>query len=105
MKRYIRAAQDRYELYRNKRNEHKYVEVKHTPDGHTWFRQFMAWNLPTGQVKNYYASKSNKGRYQRVRQEWLKQLLEDYEPVEFVEDDVKDDFSYAGGPENPNDVR
>lgn len=100
----IFGSTENYHLYRNKKNENKYVEVKRTPDGHTWFRQFMFWNTDRGPVKNYYTSKSNKGRYHRVRLDWLEQLLEDYEIVESVEDGIKNDFSYAGSPENPNDI-
>ena len=86
----IESSVESYQLYRNKRNENKYIEVKKTSDGHTWFRQFMYWNTPEGSVKNYNASKTNRGRYHRVRLSTLDSILEDYEPVEDVhtEEDV-----------------
>ncbi len=30
--------------YRNKRNEHKYIDVKHTADRHYMWRQRMVWD-------------------------------------------------------------
>ena len=87
---YVMCTTESYQLYRNKRNENKYIEVKKTSDGHTWFRQFMYWNTPEGSVKNYSASKTNRGRYHRVRQDTLNMILEDYEPVDdvHIEEDV-----------------
>lgn len=100
----VLGAEESYQLYRNNRNENKYIEVRKTTDGHTWYRSFMFWNTDRGPVKNYYTSKSNKGRWHRGTQESVKQMLEDYNIVESVEDGIKEDFSYAGSVENPNDI-
>lgn len=75
-------------LYRNKQNENKYIEVKKSKDGHTWFRQFMYWNTDDGSVKNYSGSKTNRGRFHRVRQDTLNSILEDYEQVDDVHTDM-----------------
>lgn len=104
MKRMIRASEENYQLYRNKRNENKYIEVKKSADGHTYYRQFMFWNTDTGSVKNYSGSRTNRGRYHRTTLETLNKILDDYVLVESVEDDVKSDYSYVGGPVNPNAV-
>lgn len=89
-KRSIKASQETYQLYQNKRNENKYIEVKKAKDGHTYYRQFMYWNTDRGPVKNYSGSKTNRGRYHRTRLDSLEQVLEDYVPVEGVhsEEDV-----------------
>lgn len=89
-KRAIKAAQETYQLYQNKRNENKYIEVKKSKDGHTYYRQFMYWNTDRGPVKNYSGSKTNRGRYHRTRLDSLEQVLEDYVPVDDVhsEEDV-----------------
>lgn len=100
----LRASQETYALYQNIRNKNKYIEVKKTSDGHTWMRQFMFWNTDRGPVKNYSGSKTNRGRYHRITIDSLKKILEDYNIVESVEDDVRDDFDYVGSDENPNDV-
>lgn len=71
-------------LYRNKRNENKYIEVKKSSDGHTEFRQFMYWVTDDGPVKNYNGSKTNRGRFHRVRQGTLNSILDDYEQVDGV---------------------
>lgn len=75
-------------LYRNLRNTNKYIEVKKSNDGHTYFRQFMYWNTDRGSVKNYNASVTNRGRFHRVRQDTLSQILEDYELVDDVHADM-----------------
>lgn len=80
----ITAGVSNYQLYRNTRNENKYIEVKKMDDGHTYFRQFMYWNTDTGSVKNYSGSKTNRGRYHRVTQRTLNQVLVDYVPVDDV---------------------
>ena len=89
-KRSIEASQETYQLYQNKRNENKYIEVKKAKDGHTYYRQFMYWNTDRGPVKNYSGSKTNRGRYHRTRLDSLEQVLEDYVPVEdiHIEEDV-----------------
>ena len=102
MKRYIRSSEVSYQLYRNNRNENKYIEVRKLSDGHSEYRQFLFWDTDRGPVKNYYTSKSNMGRWHRGTQESVKKILEDYIPVESVEDGVESDYSYRGSPENPN---
>lgn len=87
---YIKSSQETYQLYQNKRNENKYIEVKKAKDGHTYYRQFMYWNTDRGPVKNYSGSVTNRGRYHRTRLDSLEQVLEDYVPVDGVhsEEDV-----------------
>lgn len=63
--------------YRNKRNEHKYVEVRHYKDGHYSCRQYMLFD---NGVKNYIGSR--KGRLFRWRKKNIAELLEDYVEVE-----------------------
>lgn len=84
----ISCAAEGYQLYRNNKNENKYIEVKKSKDGHTWMRQFMYWNMPEGTVKNYNGSKTNRGRYHRVTLETLAKILEDYDSVEDVHEEM-----------------
>lgn len=93
------ASPEGVELYRNLRNENKYIEVKHSNDGHTYFRQFMYWNMEDGPVKNYNGSKTNRGRFHRVRQDTLKGILEDYEQV----DDVHTEMDVLESTQIPSD--
>lgn len=65
-------------IFRNKRNENKYIEVKVYKDGHIYVKQFMKWYTTRGIVKNYLASRSNKGRAYRYNKNSLSELLEDY---------------------------
>lgn len=72
---------DSEKVYQNKRNPNKFVEVKKTSDGHSYVRQYMKWDTDNGTVKNYNASKSNRGRYYRATQQTINQILEDYTEV------------------------
>lgn len=58
--------------YKNKYNEHKYIEVKRTPCGHYYFRQFIKGFNPTLGVnfKNYSVTDNRKGR--KHKPIWLK---------------------------------
>lgn len=97
----IQAATATEKVYQNKRNPNKFVEVKKGSDGHSYVRQFMQWDTENGTVKNYNASKSNRGRYHRATQQTINQILEDYTEVTSATD-VEDtnysqmsfDFSY-----------
>lgn len=88
MKRYIRSNEYKgeLELYQNKKNKNKYIEVKKGNDGHTFFRQFMYWNTEDGPVKNYSGSKTNRGRFHRETQASLNKILKDYRRVDQVHD-------------------
>lgn len=68
----------KHRVYRNKRNEHKYIEVKIYNDGHVYIKQFMFWYTSTGVVLNYLASRTNKGTAHRITKKSLNELLEDY---------------------------
>jgi len=81
MKRVIKAATVSEKTYQNKQNPNKYVEVKKGSDGHSYVRQYMKWDTENGTVKNYNASKSNRGRYHRATQQTINQILEDYTEV------------------------
>ena len=61
--------------YRNKRNKHKYIDVKHTNDRHYMWRQRMVWE----NVTNYVGSK--KGRFFRQGMKTIYEVLEDYTEV------------------------
>ena len=64
--------------YRNKRNEHKFIEVVIYKCGHVYIKQFMFWYTPHGTVKNYLVGRSNRGCAQRISKRSLNTLLEDY---------------------------
>jgi len=83
MKKYIKSnavAPDK--TYQNKRNPNKFIEMKKYDDGHTVARQYMKWDTPEGEVKNYNGSKTNRGRYHRMGQRTLNEVLDDYDEVE-----------------------
>lgn len=63
--------------FKNKRNENKYLETKKYKDGHTVSRQYMKWDMPEGEVKNYMGSKTNRGRWYRTGQQTLNNIVED----------------------------
>lgn len=73
----------KHRFYRNKYNEHKFVEVKIYKCGHIYIKQFMFWYTSHGVVKNYLASKSNKGTAHRVSKKTLDSILEDYSICNF----------------------
>lgn len=60
-------------IYRNKRNENKYIEVHNDGHYHNTVRQFMQWN----NIKNLLGDKN----LHRWRSKNLKELLEDYEEI------------------------
>ena len=71
-------------IYRNKRNEHKFIEVHNDGHHHNSLKQYLQWerNVVTGEplpkpVKNITGGR----RLHRWRKANLKELLEDYEPV------------------------
>lgn len=82
MKRYVRSSKDEVDTYVNRRNPNKYVEVKKYDDGHTVSRQYMKWDTPQGEVKNYTGARDAKrGRYFRTRKNTLNQILDDYDKI------------------------
>lgn len=64
-------------LYRNKRNQHKFIEVHNDGHYHNSVRQFMYWTGITPSIKNY----TGDGLLHRWRKENLDALLEEYEHV------------------------
>lgn len=98
MKRYLNktieanTATGDIKTYRNRRNENKYIETKHYDDGHTVSRQYMKWDTPEGEVKNYYGSKTNRGRWHRASYDTLKMQLEGYDPIEDEEYDEYEEY-------------
>ncbi len=77
----IYCSKDDIRTYQNRRNENKFIETKQYDDGHKYARQYMKWDTPYGEVKNYSGSKSNRGRYHRVSQRSPDQMLEDYDDI------------------------
>lgn len=76
------------EIYRNKKNPNKYIEVHRDGHGHAGVRQFIAWRktmraggtgyiINTGVTLNY----TGDGFLHRWRAPMLAELLEDYEPM------------------------
>ena len=64
-------------IYRNKRNENKYLAVKRYDCGHYYIQGFVYWQ-ETG-VLNFLGCRGNNGRYGRVTRKYtLDALLEDY---------------------------
>ena len=59
--------------YRNKKNANKYIDVKHTNDGHYLWRQRMVW----GDIVNHVGTR--KGGYCRVSKKTVDDVLTDYE--------------------------
>lgn len=68
----------KHRIYRNKCNEHKFIEVKIYDCGHVYIKQFMFWYTSTGVVINYLASRSKRGVAHRISKKTLNQILEDY---------------------------
>ena len=62
--------------YRNKRNQHKYIDVKHTNDRHYMWRQRMVFdNGVTNPVG------TPKGGFRRQSKATIEEVLNDYEEV------------------------
>lgn len=81
MRRFIKSSKDDVQTYQNRRNPNKYMEVKEYDDGHMYSRQYMKWDTPEGEVKNYNGSKTNRGRYSRTSGKTLDSQLRDYENI------------------------
>lgn len=62
--------------YRNKRNPHKYIDVKHTADRHYMWRQRMLFE---NGVENHIGTK--KGGFRRQHKATMIEVLKDYEVV------------------------
>lgn len=62
--------------YRNRRNDNKYIDVKHTNDHHYLWRQRMVW----GKITNHVGTP--KGGFRRMNKKAINEVLEDYEVVE-----------------------
>ena len=86
----VLASQERgtVNTYRNKRNPNKYIEVKKGNDGHSYARQYMKFDTPDGEVKNYIGARSSKGRYFRNKLDTIDQMLEDYYEVPTDTEDI-----------------
>lgn len=69
--------------FRNKRNQNKYLETKKYNDGHTVSRGYMRYEDAEGNEKrNYMGSRSNRGRWHRMNQGTLNEVVkDDYEEV------------------------
>ena len=63
-------------VYRNIRNEHKYLEVKRTSDRHYLWRQRMTWD---NGVSNLVGTPS--GGFRRQSKTTIVEVLEDYKEV------------------------
>ena len=63
------------DVYRNKRNPHKFIEVHKDGEGHTTVRQFMHWD--STKVTN----KTGDGNLHRWKKGNLPALLEDYNRI------------------------
>lgn len=78
----ITSASEPDATYVNKKNPNKFIETKKYKDGHRVARQYMKWDTPDGEVKNYTGAKDAKrGRYHRTNKDTLDSMLEDYDEV------------------------
>lgn len=64
-------------VFRNKRNEHKFIEVHNDGHYHNTVRQFMHWKTESVNVKNLLGDRC----LHRWRAQDLRDLLEDYVEV------------------------
>ena len=64
-----------YIIWKNKRNENKYIFIKRYADGHYYFKQVMKWD---NGVENPLGQGLHHNRFFRVRKWWLNQIAEDY---------------------------
>ncbi len=101
----IQSATEPDATYQNKRNPNKFIETKKYKDGHTVARQYMKWDTPNGEVKNYTGAKDAKrGRYFRTDKATLHDMLDDYDEIESTSqvfifdgwDEPEMEFSGAG---------
>lgn len=65
-------------ILRNKRNENKYIYLKHYKDGHYYFKQVMKWD---NGVENPLGQSLRHNRFYRIRKWWINQIKDDYEEV------------------------
>jgi len=83
------SSSDDVRTFQNKRNPNKYLESKKYKDGHTVSRQYMKWDTDRGEVKNYMGSKSNRGRWHRMNQRTLNDVVQDdYDEITSARVDV-----------------
>lgn len=69
-------------IYRNKRNENKYIEVHNDGHYHNSVRQYMEWKyVRRGIVNSITRNYNGDCCLHRWRKEKLDELLEDYEEV------------------------
>ena len=79
------SKKETQKIYRNNRNENKYISVKHWNDGHYGVMQFMKWGdiiNPTG------CTLRSNGKHHRYTKKSLELLLEDYTKIGI--DEIKD---------------
>lgn len=62
--------------YKNKRNQHKYIDVKHTADRHYMWRQRMVFD---NGIENPVGTP--KGGFRRQGKATIEEVLKDYEEV------------------------
>ena len=62
--------------YQNKKNVHKYIDVKHTSDRHYMWRQRMVFD---NGVENHVGTR--KGGFRRQRKGTINEVLKDYTEV------------------------
>ena len=64
-------------IFRNKRNENKYVDVKRSKCGHYYIVQYMIFENQDVTIINYTGCKRR--RFSRVSKRTLLSILEDYD--------------------------
>lgn len=66
-----------YWLYRNKRNEHKFIVIKRFADGHYCYLQFLVY--PNG-VVNYMGCRLNRHHFSRIHRATIIEVVKtDYD--------------------------
>lgn len=73
------------QIFRNKKNPNKYIEVHNDGYHHNSLKQYMYWdkNIITGEeLQNPVKNLTGDGNLHRCRKANLNQLLEDYEKIE-----------------------
>ena len=69
------------ELYQNKRNFHKYLEVKHTKCGHFYVKQYIKGNNGNKGYTGVTLKRVHIGTWHRWKWSNLKELLKDYKLI------------------------
>lgn len=101
--RIIKASSDK--TYQNKKNPNKFIETRKYDDGHTVARQYMKWETPDGEVKNYTGAKDAKqGRYHRASKATLDSMLEDYDEIETASQGLVPEYEIPDPDEFENNV-